>query len=815
MWRARAGIDDADDAADVEMEEVEKKCMYACFFLLTTNCYFPRQHGQDRQRTGKARPIARKIEAYTAHLESIMPVAVSTESLLRNAFPSLDDPIVSYLSGFVDEPDESPEEALTSVIEPILESATRYNPAQARELKAVLAAIRAVLEEKAPEDDELYQTSTGLTRLDRVVDMSKTAMSKTAGFDTAGGVDLGLGGSKKNRTTVDLKKLEKQETKTRAKLAKRAQRDLYESSKVVELAKNQASYEELFLKVNPLENAAHRGKNKDIHLPSIDLNFGSNRLLNNATLTLASGRRYGVIGRNGYGKSTLLRNMALRELPIPSHISLLYVEQEITGDDTTALEAVLRADVWRERLLVEERTINSQLAALEEVAAAAAATETAEAADGGPMDMPTRQREMRREELTVRLGEVQSQLIEMDAESGPARAAALLSGLGISSEQQSWPTKAFSGGWRMRLALARALFCKPDLLMLDEPSNMLDLDAIAWLEDYLVEEWKGTLLLVSHDRAFLDNVATDIIHVHSQRLDYYKGNFSQFYSTREERRLNQQREYEANKLKREHLQAFVDRWRYNANRAAQAQSRLKELERLPILEPPEADDVVTFRLPEVEQLNPPLIQLDEVTFGYTPERILLEHVSVDVTMDSRIAVIGPNGAGKSTLMKLLIGELAPIKGDQKKNGRLRIGWFSQHHIDQLDYKATPVGFLTAKFPGKTEQEYRSHLGAFGITGSTGLQKIETLSGGQKSRVAFAQLSLQRAHILVLDEPTNHLDVEGLDALASAIKKWNGGVIVISHDQTFIKETCNEVIVVRGGRAVRKTFDGNLRAVLFD
>ncbi|KAK0565702.1 hypothetical protein OC861_003649 [Tilletia horrida] len=761
---------------------------------------------------------------------------VSTESLLRKAFPKLDEPIVSYLSGFVDEPDESPEQALTAVIEPILESATRYDPAQSKELKKVLAQIRALLEVKAPKEDELYQTNTGLTRLDRVVDMRQTAMSKTAGFDTAGGVDLALGGSKKNRTTVDLKKLEKQEAKTRAKLVKRAQRDLYESSKVVEQAKNQASYEELFLKVNPLENAAHRGKNKvgllfftegdqhaepkswspdaqDVHLPSIDLSFGSNRLLTNATLTLASGRRYGVIGRNGYGKSTLLRNMALRELPIPSHISLLYVEQEITGDDTPALEAVLRADVWRERLMAEERTLNSQLAALEEAAAAAAAA--GEATEDGPVDMPTRQREMKREELTARLGEVQSQLIEMDAESGPARAAALLSGLGIESERQSWPTKAFSGGWRMRLALARALFCKPDLLMLDEPSNMLDLDAIAWLEDYLVEEWKGTLLLVSHDRAFLDNVATDIIHLHSQRLDYYKGNFTQFYATREERRLNQQREYEANKLKREHLQAFVDRWRYNANRAAQAQSRLKELERLPVLEPPEADDVVTFRLPEVEQLNPPLIQLDDVTFGYTPERILLQNVSCDVTMDSRIAVIGPNGAGKSTLMKLLIGELAPLKGDQKRNGRLRIGWFSQHHIDQLDYKATAVGFLAAKFPGKTEQEYRSHLGAFGITGPTGLQRIETLSGGQKSRVAFAQLSMQRAHILVLDEPTNHLDVEGLDALANAIKKWNGGVIVISHDQTFIKETCKEVIVVRGGKAVRKAFEGNLRAVLFD
>lgn len=351
----------------------------------------------------------------------------------------------------------------------------------------------------------------------------------------------------------------------------------------------------------------------------------------------------------------------------------------------------------------------------------------------------------------------------------------------------------------MRLALARALFCKPDLLMLDEPSNHLDLNALAWLEDYFVNDYEGTLLVVSHDRAFLNRVATDIIHMHSERLDYYKGNFDQFYQTREERRRNQQREYEAVQLQRATLQAFIDRWRVNANRAAQAQSKIKQLEKLPNIEPPEDDEVVHFRLPEADKLPLPLLQISNVTFGYRPDKLLLKGVDFDITQQSRVAVVGPNGAGKSTLMKLLMGEITPLQGDQKRNGKLRVGFFSQHHIDQLDLNANPVSFLASKYPGKTEQEYRSHLGAFGIKGMTGLQKIATLSGGQKSRVAFAHISMMRPHVLLLDEPTNHLDTEGLDALCEAINRFNGGVICISHDETFIHNCLHELWVVDGGR----------------
>jgi len=417
-----------------------------------------------------------------------------------------------------------------------------------------------------------------------------------------------------------------------------------------------------------------------------------------------------------------------------------------------------------------------------------------------------------RDDLQVRLGEIQKNLIDMEAETGPARAGALLAGLGFSEEDQQKPTRAFSGGWRMRLALARALFVKPDLLMLDEPSNMLDLNAIAWLEDYL-QSWPGTILVVSHDRAFLDAVATDIVHQHSQRLDYYKGNFTNFYATKTERALAQRKEYEAQLAYRQHLQAYIDRWRYNAARAQQAQSRIKILEKLPELEPPEDDDEAEkFRFPEPEKISPPILQLDEVSFGYSPDKMILKNVNIDVAMDSRMAIIGPNGAGKSTLIKLLTGVIQPTKGTATINSRVRIAYFTQHHVDQLDLNMTSVQFLQKTHPGKTEQEYRSHLGQFGITGLTGLQRIGTLSGGQKSRVAFAVLSLQHPHILLLDEPTNHLDAEGLDGLAEAVRNFRGGVIEISHDERRVSGEKMALLTFSGSLTRPQTSSGCVRRV---
>jgi len=329
--------------------------------------------------------------------------------------------------------------------------------------------------------------------------------------------------------------------------------------------------------------------------------------------------------------------------------------------------------------------------------------------------------------------------------------------------------------------------------LLDEPTNHIDLNALAWLEDYL-QTWPGTLLVVSHDRAFLDSVATDIIHQHSHRLDYYKGDFSQFYATKSERDKNLQKEYDNQMDYRKQLQAFIDRWRYNANRAAQAQMKIKILEKLPDLEPPEVEETEKFKFPEVDKISPPLLQLSNVAFGYTEDKLLLDGVDIDIGLDSRLAVIGANGAGKSTLIKLLTDDLTPVRGHRTANGRLRIGYFAQHHVDTLPPLLSPVAFLASKFPGRSEQEYRSHLGNFQISGMTGLQTIGTLSGGQKSRVAFAALSLQNPHLLLLDEPTNHLDIEGLDALMNALSVWNGGVILISHDERFITKVAQELWV---------------------
>ena len=414
-----------------------------------------------------------------------------------------------------------------------------------------------------------------------------------------------------------------------------------------------------------------------------------------------------------------------------------------------------------------------------------------------------------REAQDQRLGDIQAKLAEMESDKAESRAASILAGLGFSAERQQFPTKTFSGGWRMRLALARALFCEPDLLLLDEPSNMLDVPSITFLSNYL-QGYPSTVLVVSHDRAFLNEVATDIIHQHSQRLDYYRGaNFESFYATKEERKKTAKREYENQMVQRAHLQAFIDKFRYNAAKSSEAQSRIKKLERMPVLEAPEAEYSVHFKFPDVEKLSPPIIQMSEVTFGYTKDQVLLRNVDLDVQLDSRIGIVGPNGAGKTTVLKLLIGKLTATSGLISQNPRLRVGFFAQHHVDALDLNTSAVSFMAKTYPGKTDEEYRRQLGAFGITGTTGLQKMELLSGGQKSRVAFACLALTNPHILVLDEPSNHLDIEAMDALSEALQSFEGGVLMVSHDVTMLQTVCTSLWVCDGGTVEK--FNGDVQA----
>uniref|UniRef100_A0AAR2KKI4 ATP-binding cassette sub-family F member 3 n=1 Tax=Pygocentrus nattereri TaxID=42514 RepID=A0AAR2KKI4_PYGNA len=563
-------------------------------------------------------------------------------------------------------------------------------------------------------------------------------------------------------STVDAKKLEKAEAKLRAKHERRNEKDSQKPSNPLVL--EEASASQASSKKESRVDMSGKNRSYDIRIENFDVSFGERSLLQGAELCLASGRRYGLVGRNGLGKTTLLKMLASRSLRVPAHISILHVEQEVAGDDTPALQSVLESDTVREELLSEERKLNAHIS-----------NGTAEGSE------------------SVRLSEIYARLEEIEADKAPASAVYLFS-------CHLFLHREFSGGWRMRLALARALFhC---LVYFSEPTNMLDVRAILWLENYL-QTWQSTILVVSHDRNFLNAIATDIIHLHSQRLDSYRGDYENFIKTKEDRLKNQQREYEAQLQYREHIQVFIDRFRYNANRAAQVQSKLKLLEKLPELKPIEKETEVVLRFPDnFEKLSPPILQLDEVDFSYSPEHRLFTGLCVSADLDSRICIVGENGAGKSTLLKLLMGELTPLSGTRHAHRNLKIGYFSQHHVDQLDLNVCSVELLLSKFPGRTEEEYRRQLGRYGISGELATRPVASLSGGQKSRVAFAQMTMPCPNFYILDEPTNHLDMETIEALAKSLNNFKGGVVLVSHDERLIRLVCKELWVCEAGRVHR-------------
>uniref|UniRef100_A0A4X1UQ81 ATP-binding cassette sub-family F member 3 n=1 Tax=Sus scrofa TaxID=9823 RepID=A0A4X1UQ81_PIG len=561
--------------------------------------------------------------------------------------------------------------------------------------------------------------------------------------------------------TVNAKKLEKAEARLKAKQEKRSEKDTFKTNNPLVLEEASAS-QAGSRKESRLESS---GKNKsyDVRIENFDVSFGDRVLLAGADVNLAWGRRYGLVGRNGLGKTTLLKMLATRSLRVPAHISLLHVEQEVAGDDTPALQSVLESDTVREDLLRRERELSAQIAA--------GRAESSEAAQ---------------------LAEVYAKLEEIEADKAPARASVILAGLGFTPKMQQQPTREFSGGWRMRLALARALFARPDLLLLDEPTNMLDVRAILWLENYL-QTWPSTILVVSHDRNFLNAIATDIIHLHSQRLDGYRGDFETFIKSKQERLLNQQREYEAQQQYRQHIQVFIDRFRYNANRASQVQSKLKMLEK-PELKPVDKELEVVMKFPDgFEKFSPPILQLDEVDFYYDPKHIIFSRLSVSADLESRICVVGENGAGKSTMLKLLMGDLAPVRGIRHAHRNLKIGYFSQHHVEQLDLNVSAVELLARKFPGRPEEEYRHQLGRYGISGELAMRPVASLSGARRAGYP---------NFYILDEPTNHLDMETIEALGRALNNFRGGVILVSHDERFIRLVCRELWVCEGGGVTR-------------
>mmetsp|Transcript_28799 Transcript_28799/g.52898 ORF Transcript_28799/g.52898 Transcript_28799/m.52898 type:complete len:685 (-) Transcript_28799:233-2287(-) len=541
----------------------------------------------------------------------------------------------------------------------------------------------------------------------------------------------------------------------------------------------------------------------DIKVHNLTVRAKGKLLLENTSVTIAAGRRYGLVGPNGRGKSTLLRLLAKRQIPVPDNIDVLLVEQEVVGDERTALQAVVQADVELMALRAEEQELTKQLQGEVDV-------------DPETFDHDAAQE---------RLNEVYERMNQIGAGSAESRASKILHGLGFTEDMQKRPTQSFSGGWRMRISLARALYVQPTCLLLDEPTNHLDLRAVLWLDEYL-QRWKKTLVVVSHDRDFLNTVTTDIIHLHDYKLHSYKGNFAQFDEMYEQKRREVNKAYEkfqkqlkAAKTSGKNAKENAEKVRDNAAKnAAQKGASGKKGKKGGEDEGSAAanassqpqkwsDYSVEFHFPNPTELAPPLIQLIDVDFKYpNREDFGLKDVNLGIDMGSRLAIVGPNGAGKTTLMNLLSGDLEVIHGESKRSHKLRIGRYAQHFVDALSFDVNPVEYLMTKYPqaGLKPEGMRAILGKFGLSGQHHLTPICKLSGGQKARVVFASISLSQPHILLLDEPTNHLDMQSIDALCDAVEEFSGGVVIISHDAQLLSRVCadeerSQVLVVEDGK----------------
>ncbi|GAB5362450.1 hypothetical protein AAMO2058_000798000 [Amorphochlora amoebiformis] len=520
-----------------------------------------------------------------------------------------------------------------------------------------------------------------------------------------------------------------------------------------------------------VRSAKKKGREVHVHNFSMFTPDGSAQLLEGAELKLSPGRRMGLVGRNGIGKTTLLRHIANYEVPgFPTYLRVVHVQQECRGDMRSVLETIIAADVERTMLLNEEKRY------------------TAETKEDKKKEIDNKDKKRNRSSKLPKINQVFCDRCKSVAAVPP-----------ISFRRQQVPTKSLSGGWRMRVSLACALFVGPDILLLDEPTNHLDFPAVLWLQNYLLD-YKKTLLVVSHDRHFLNVVTTDIIHLYNKTLNYYKGNYTTFERVRAEQRLAQQRAYEASEAKRKHMQEFIDKFRFNAKRASLVQSRIKALARMEKLAEVEDEASLRFDLPQVLKIEGNMLALDNVDFGYDKRKgLILRDVSVCLHAESRVGVLGANGAGKTTLIKLLMGSLEPFRGRAIRNRTVRVACFNQHHMDQLDLEATPVDFLKTKFPKATTDTLRSHLSRYGISSSLHDQLIGNFSGGQQSRVAFALVTFPQPHVMVMDEPTNHLDIETIDALVRAIKNWNGAVLFVSHDQYFLEQVGKDFWGVSEGK----------------
>ncbi|MBA2125793.1 glycosyl transferase family 1 [Hyphomicrobium methylovorum] len=510
-----------------------------------------------------------------------------------------------------------------------------------------------------------------------------------------------------------------------------------------------------------------------LHINDLTYRIEGRPILEGATVAIPSGHKVGLVGRNGAGKTTLLRLLKDEIAPddgtisIPRNARIGHVAQEAPGGDDSLIEWVLSADTERAQLLAEAEHAHDP----------------------------------------ERIAEIQLRLTDIDAHSAPARAARILSGLGFDDAAQQRACREFSGGWRMRVALGAVLFLKPDILLLDEPTNYLDLEGTLWLESHL-KAYPHTVLIVSHDRDLLNRAVGAILHLDKGKLTLYAGGYDDFEETRREKQRLELKLMKKQDEQRRHLQAFIDRFKAKASKAAQAQSRVKALAKMQPIAAQVDDRVVPFHFPDPQKtIASPLLRIEKASAGYEPGRAILNGIDLRIDNDDRIALLGQNGNGKSTLAKLIAGRLAPLTGNLFGAQKVDVGYFAQHQLDDLSPNSTPYDYIVKLMPDATEAQRRTRLGTFGFGAAKADTVCKNLSGGEKARLLLAITAFHGPHLLILDEPTNHLDVDSREALVRALLEYNGAVILISHDRHLIEATADRLWIVRDGAV--SSYDGDI------
>lgn len=499
-----------------------------------------------------------------------------------------------------------------------------------------------------------------------------------------------------------------------------------------------------------------------LRIDDISYSIAGRPLFEHASATIPYGHKVGLVGPNGAGKTTLFRlirgelGLDGGAISLPTRARIGGVAQEAPGTATSVLDTVLAADEERASLIAESATATDP----------------------------------------HRIAEIQTRLADIDAWSAEARAATILRGLGFSTEDQARPTSDYSGGWRMRVALAGVLFSQPDLLLLDEPTNYLDLEGALWLESYL-QRYPHTVIVISHDRDLLNRAVGHILHLEERKLVLYSGGYDTFARTRAEKRALQAAEAKKQEARRAHLQSFVDRFRAKASKAVQAQARIKMLAKMEPITAPEEAKFHRFSFPQPDQLSPPIVSLDGVSVGYD-NRVVLHKLNLRIDQDDRIALLGRNGQGKSTLSKLLAGRLEPMEGRIARSGKLRIGYFAQHQVDELELDETPLAHVRRLRPDEAPPRLRARLAGFGLMEAQAETRVGQLSGGQKARLSLLLATIDAPHLLILDEPTNHLDIESREALTEALNDYTGAVVLVSHDMHLLNLVADRLWLVDQG-----------------